>query len=483
MTSTKIDKRLLGAILISIITTPIFSQFASTKTSYFMDNAPYSSELNPAIRPYRGYLNLGVGNFVTNFSTGNISLDKLVYIKPDGSLDYTISDPIERKKLVGIFGGNNRMHQNFTFQPFGFGFYTNKLFWNFNIGIKQQVEQNIPGTILDLIASGNDPNAGTFDLKNTNLRSTSFGEIALGTSYKIDEKWSIGIKGKYIIGMAFFDASFERFDLTMNGSLWSVLMDGRIRASLSGFQGTPGDTLSFEQLGTGVENSWKKPAGYGYGVDFGVTFKPIKSLTLSAAVIDLGAIYWKKESNTISSFKYDYTFVDGNQNLIDALPDLPKADIINDESSSFKSALPTNINLGCQYSFLNDKLSLGVLSTTRLGLYSTSDLTFSFNMKPMNVFNASISYTSSNLKFNSIGAAISWTPYWFLNMFVATDYIFYKVSPQYIPIYANHLNVQVGITIPLGNGKKNTEVEKMKKKPNITPKPIEKNGIEPFEIR
>lgn len=461
-------------------------QITGSRTSYFMDNAPFSNELNPALQPYRGYINLGLGNSIVNLSTGTISLDKLVYIRPDGNIDFTINNPDERHKLSGLIKSDNKMHQNIAIQPLGFGFFTNKFFWTFNLGIKEQVSEIVPAPIIELVAFGNNPQNGVYNLKSSNINSKAYYEAAFGSSYQVNEKLNIGAKLKYIMGITYFDASFNQFDITMDNTTSRIVLDGQIKTSSSSFQGVPGENFDINLLSNGIENSWKKPAGNGYGIDLGFTYKPINELTLSGAIIDLGTILWKNNYNTISKMNYDYTLLNGDNPLIEALPDLPEMEILNVESESFTSSLPTTINAGAQYSFLQDHYSVGLLSTTRLGRYKSTDLTLSINAKPLKLFNASISCTGSNLKSYAVGAAMSWTPYWFLNMFLATDYIFNKVTPQYLPIYADHLNVQIGFTIPLSTRK--TAVLKEKKAAKVKaleePKePVKKNNLEPFYIR
>lgn len=445
-----------------------------------MDNAPFSNELNPALQPYRGYLNLGVGNTIFNLSTGNISLDKLVYIQPNGKIDFTINNPEERQKLSGLIRSDNKLLQNATLHPFGVGFFTEKFFWSFNLGIKEQVSGIIPAPIIDLIAFGNNPQNGIYNAKNSNINSVTYAEAAMASSYQVNNKLTIGAKIKYIMGITYFDASFNKLDITMSNSTWKILLDGQIKTSSSGFQGIPGDKFDVDLLKNGVKDSWKKPSGNGYGIDLGFTYKPLANLTLSGAIIDLGAIMWKKSCNTISNMNYDFIFLNGDDPLIESLPDFPKMDIINTDSKSFTSSLPTTINAGAQYSLSNDHISIGLLSSTRLGRYNSSDLTLSFNLKPMKIFNASLSCTGSNLKSYAFGAAMSWTPYWFLNMFVATDYVFTKVTPQYVPISANHMNLQLGITIPLAARKKAKSEDMIDSKVQQS---NNKERLDPFEIR
>lgn len=480
--------RIFSICLGCLATLALSAQISGSKTSYFMDNAPFSNELNPAIQPYRGYINLGIGNTIVNVNSGAVSLDKLVFVKPNGSIDFTLNDPNERTKMVGNFSKDNKMMQSASIQPFGFGFYTRKFFWTFNVAVKEQMSEIVPRSFFELVASGNNPSVSNYDLKSSNLRNTTYAEAALGTSYKVNDKLTVGAKVKYIAGTAYFDAAFDQFDITMTNLTWRTQLKGKIKTSLTGYQGKPGDQFDFDVMKDGVESSLKKPAGSGFGVDLGFTFKPIKPLTLSAAITDLGAISWSKKNNTTGNINYDFTLLDASKPIIDALPDFPKVDITNGISESFTTSLPTSINAGAEFAFLKNRMSVGLLSTNRIGEYANSEWTFSVNMKPMKIFNVAVSYTGSNLKFNSFGAAMSWTPYWFLNMFIATDYVFYNLTPQYVPIYANHLNAQFGVTIPLAARKKpKDKIAPLDSAPipmqTDSIRPAKNDSIEPFRIR
>ncbi|MEG2666622.1 MAG: DUF5723 family protein, partial [Bacteroidales bacterium] len=83
-----------------------------------------------------------------------------------------------------------------------------------------------------------------------------------------------------------------------------------------------------------------------------------------------------------------------------------------------------------------------------------TELTVSLNIHPLEWLSLSASYSFLNTA-KTIGWALNITPKWGLNLFLASDYTPLVMSPQGIPISKAHVNVQVGLSIPIGNNRLN----------------------------
>lgn len=82
---------------------------------------------------------------------------------------------------------------------------------------------------------------------------------------------------------------------------------------------------------------------------------------------------------------------------------------------SRKSALAATLVLGGEYGFFNNKLGIGVLSTTRFVKPETlTELTFSANYRPKSWFNVALSYSAISQQVSlsdiwfEIGTDLSW---------------------------------------------------------------------------
>ena len=219
-------------------------------------------------------------------------------------------------------------------------------------------------------------------------------------------------------------------------------------------------------------------AGYGFGIDLGASYKILDNLTVSASILDLGFISWSKSSTKIASANPDPIDIKGStyagmidpanaqssvtnalnqlQNDAENYMDLvTQGDVLNydmlqlevgDAKESRKSRLASTLVLGAEYGFFNNKLAVGVLSTTRfVQPDALTELTFSANYRPKSWFNVALSYSAIQSAGKSFGLGLKLGP-----VFVGTDYMFLGKN-------SNSVNGFVGVSIPLGGRKANKE--------------------------
>ena len=218
-------------------------------------------------------------------------------------------------------------------------------------------------------------------------------------------------------------------------------------------------------------------AGYGFGIDLGASYKILDNLTVSASVLDLGFISWSKSSTKIASANPDPIDIKGSTyaNMVD--PNNPNTvmnavnqlqndaqgymgrvtngDVldydmlqleVSDAKESRKSRLASILVLGAEYGFFNNKLAVGVLSTTRfVQPDALTELTFSANYRPKSWFNVALSYSAIQSAGKSFGLGLKLGP-----LFVGTDYMFLGKN-------SNSVNGFVGVSIPLGGRKASKE--------------------------
>ena len=218
-------------------------------------------------------------------------------------------------------------------------------------------------------------------------------------------------------------------------------------------------------------------AGYGYGIDLGASYKILDNLTVSASVLDLGFISWSKSSTKIASANPDPIDIKGStyanmvnpndpntvMNAVNQLQNdaqgymdrVTNGDVLDydmlqlevgDAKESRKSRLASTLVLGAEYGFFNNKLAVGVLSTTRfVQPDALTELTFSANYRPKSWFNVALSYSAIQSAGKSFGLGLKLGP-----VFVGTDYMFLGKN-------SNSVNGFVGVSIPLGGRKANKE--------------------------
>ena len=218
-------------------------------------------------------------------------------------------------------------------------------------------------------------------------------------------------------------------------------------------------------------------AGYGFGIDLGASYKILDNLTVSASVLDLGFISWSKSSTKIASANPDPIDIKGSTyaNMVDPnnpntvmnavnqlqndaqgyMDRVTNGDVldydmlqleVSDAKESRKSRLASILVLGAEYGFFNNKLAVGVLSTTRfVQPDALTELTFSANYRAKSWFNVALSYSAIQSAGKSFGLGLKLGP-----LFVGTDYMFLGKN-------SNSVNGFVGVSIPLGGRKASKE--------------------------
>lgn len=179
-------------------------------------------------------------------------------------------------------------------------------------------------------------------------------------------------------------------------------------------------------------------AGYGFGIDLGASYKILDNLTVSASVLDLGFISWSKSSTKIASANPDPIDIKGSTyaNMVDPnnpntvmnavnqlqndaqgyMDRVTNGDVldydmlqleVSDAKESRKSRLASILVLGAEYGFFNNKLAVGVLSTTRfVQPDALTELTFSANYRPKSWFNVALSYSAIQSAGKSFGLGL-----------------------------------------------------------------------------
>ena len=269
---------------------------------------------------------------------------------------------------------------------------------------------------------------------------TAYTEAAVGYSNLVNDKWSYGGKLKFLFG---------------NNDLLFIAQNTTLNALSNG--------LNFS--GNGILNYSSpfslKPSGLGGAIDLGFTYKPSERITFSGAITDVGMIHWLNKYYNKANFNYTGTSSGLDVN-INSLKDSILYGFNNLTTDSVTSGYNTyttpKLNIGAEFSFLDNKLSLGVLSRT-LWMKNVLDeeVTASINGRPFEWLNLSLSYSVFNGKTSNIGVGLGLRT-GFLHWFLSADYIPLdnNTIPSFsmpIPYNTRGINLGIGLTIVLGNRK------------------------------
>jgi len=464
-------------------------------TMYFMENVPVRNYLNPAFQPLSDfYFGLPILGY-SQFSIGNnsVTLKDIIYKQNNQTIFFF--DPAGNKQLFyNLLKPTTIFQTNTNVNLLDFGFRSGNSYWTFSLTQKLDGNIGIPKDFLKLPLFGTPElynNAFNFDNLSADL--SVYTEVALGYSLKSNEKFSIGGKIKFLYGMANISTRNQNLSLNTGVDKWVVSGNGAVNASLPGNLkvGNQIDSLSYAAPSS---SDLIKPNGMGAGIDLGISLKPIDNLTVSASLTDLGFITWNHNVNNIN-YNIDYTYSGvGPINVLNSnfdsntIPDsiingFNKSTTLSSTQKAYTTFTSPKLNVGMEYSFLQNKLSLGLLSRTIKHQNNIfEEITGSVNGRPTNWFNMSLSYSVMNGRMSNIGAGlglrtgfVSWT--------LAADYIpLYYVSSSnvMIPYNTKGLNFALGINFVFNTHKDSDHdgvVDKLDKCPE-TPKgvKVDKNG-------
>ena len=439
-------------------------------TMYFMDNVPERSYLNPAFQPYSNfYLGFPVLGY-TQFGLGNNSVtikdflydqsgQIISFLHPNGSIDnfYNALSPV------------TSIEADAKINLLNFGFRTGKSYWNFTVTERFDGRIGIPKDFMKLLLYGTpDMNSNTYDLKNLGVDLSLYTEAGLGYSRRINDKWSVGGKLKFLYGSANASLTNTNLDLNAGKDAWTINGTGSVNVAIPG-------TITVNPYGYTMPANMidfaTPPSGLGGGLDLGLSFKPIKNLNISASIIDLGLIYWQSNTTNLN-YTVDYKFngigtINSGSNLdVNAITDSIKNALLTSVSTSntnnsYWSKISPKLNIGAEYGLFNNKLGIGVLSRTIFHNNAVNEeLTASLNFRPANWFNLSGSYSIFNGRTSNIGAGLGLRTgiiHWFLSAdYIPLSYTTDKlvqfgglyVSPPY---NTKGVNFALGVTFALGN--------------------------------
>jgi hypothetical protein len=465
---------ILFTILFSFLAT--VSLQAQPSTLYYMNYLPYQSYMNPAIQPAcRVYVELP-GISAINFSMGNnsVSLNDFMYNSNGQMVTALHPDLGDRGKLLNTFSNTTRLYQDFSISLFGLGFKIKENgYLTLNTSIKQDMAFYMPKDIPRLLLYGtpNEDEVNSFDFQSLGMSFTAYMDMSAGYSHKINEQWTVGLRTKLLVGLVDANLGFSELELHASQDEWRVIGNGATRFS------APSVTVNFDTDGDLVDISIPEDPmdglssyrpNLGVGFDLGVVYKPIENLNLSFAVRDLGLISWKNGYSAngeidlsfqginvdISDMEADYA-----DSIVNLIADAYQYDVVE---QGYTSWLKSKIYLGGEYTFLKNKMSVGLLSKTMIENQQIfGELTTSLNMRPLSWFGTSLSYSMFNGNFSSMGVGFNLRlpPFSF---YIAGDYFPTHYSKDYIPYKVKGMNIQTGMVMTFGCKAKKAKVEEDK---------------------
>ena len=438
------------------------------RTGYFLKGNSYRHRINPAMTCEQNYISLPLlGN--TNINTnGNVGLAHFIYDAPNGTDLVTFMHPsVSADEFLGGLDKNNNITIGTDFTIMSAGFYAFGGYNTIDLGVRSQMGMNVP---YDMFKFMKDMSGDSYSIGDMNITTSNYLDLSLGHSHRINSDLTVGARLKFLFGLAYADVMFDRMDISMSGSQWSINAHGTANVAMGGEF-----TLSDERMVNGrpavdgYDNMTAGLNGFGLGLDLGVTYDLSNVLTegliVSASLNDIGFMNWKNVSQAAIDPDSPFTF-DGFKN-ISIHDDVPGASIedqfddlgedledffaLEDKGKgSLNKALSATLNVGVEYKMpFYNKLSAGVLYSSRFDdIYPLHQFSFMANVSPLSWFDFAVSATASN--YGTGFGALANVHFTGFNLFLGTDCFVGKVNNQFIPLDNMNSSLSFGVNIPFG---------------------------------
>ncbi|HPL94038.1 MAG TPA: DUF5723 family protein [Paludibacteraceae bacterium] len=446
----------------------VVALYAQPNTMYFMNYLPYQSYMNPAIQPAcRVYVELPAISAI-NFSLGNnsLSMNDFVYMNQGQMVTALHPELGDKTSLLNAFSANTKFYQDLSFSLLGFGFKIKENgYLSINASLRQDMAFYIPKDFVKLALYGTpeENQVNTFNLQSLGFDASAYMDLSAGYSHKINEQFTVGLRAKLLVGLLDANLGFNELELQASQEEWRIIGNASARFSAPAVTVLVDNDGMIEEVAIpdDVLNSLTdyRP-NLGLGFDLGAVYKPIENLSLSVAIRDLGFISWKngyQQSASIDfafeGIEFDITQMDSDyaDSLLTVLQD---SYTVEEMKTGYTSMLKSKIYLGAEYAFLNNKMSVGLLSKTTVeNSQAFGELTASLNMRPLSWFGTSFSYSLFNGNFSSMGIGVNLRipPFSF---YIAGDYFPLYFSSEMIPYKMRGMNMQTGMVMTFGCKKK-----------------------------
>ena len=471
-------KSFLWAVLVLLVIASPSARSQELETGYFLGGNPYAFRLNPAFQSERNIVSIALGQTGVQ-AWSNLGVSTLFYPDGNGRLYTFMNDNVDSAEFLRKIGQKNCLDLDARVNLLTVGFWADRRFFTIDFNVRSLNAVSGPYDLFDFWKEGAE-SKNSFDFSGTGFSSKSFIEAAFGWSKNYDNVFNVGFRVKGLVGVAEAEILAENLKLSMAGDRWEVQARSILNASSPALAySRDGGELDLESIH--FDEGRYAPAGFGGAVDLGASWNVFPFLTLSAAVLDLGAMRWNREIKGVSP---DTAYAWAPSENVDGSDDSWEREI--NEATSVLSGifrfqdrsgsggefemLPFRVNVGVEFRMpFYERLSVGMLYQGRGGsAFARHTGRFSLNWNPLDFLSMSTSTSLSNIG-ESIGFALNLHPAG-VNLLVGCDYLPFQcanIAPLIDDLPAKYtswailprdrmkLNLYVGLNLALGRSRLN----------------------------
>jgi hypothetical protein len=316
----------------------------------------------------------------------------------------------------------------------------------------------VPKDLLNLFINGNSDFVGRTATLSPKAESVTYLETALGGSYKVDDKLTLGGRIKLLKGITNVTTQNATMNLSMDNN-YVITANAGLDVRTSGINNFTQSNFNF---GSHIKDYF---TNNGFAIDLGATYKVQDRLTLGASLIDIGSIKWKNNTYgySLDPTKANYTFsgfdlskiVNGDKNYMNSIGDTiqnrfkPKEGNI----SSYSSPIPGKMYLSGMYQVRKNFTAGAVFFAEKFRGRYAAGMTLGVNKHFGRIFSAAGSYTVASNSFNNLGMGMSLNLSPIQIYFVGDNLLRMPLSGSDITSFVNStkfFNVRLGLNYVFG---------------------------------
>lgn len=431
----------LGLLALIILSSVTYSQ--NDRSLYFMPEIPQSRYMNPAVVPnYNFYISIpGISN--VKFGLDNtMHYDDLFQQKGDSiylDRDYLLEN-LKDKNSINFDAGIELISLGFNVKNNYFSFRLADV-GNFNTTITKETIRFF------LYGNGSDEYLGkTIDLSGNAINFSYYREYVLGYSRKIDDKLSVGLNVKYLKGMANVSTNDFSIKLYTDSTDFTITATSNVDINTS----LPDD---LGQKVVDLNPDYNNP---GFAFDFGGQYQINEKWSVSAGMLNIGAINWKSNLKNYRTSHPDNEFVfegfelsdffednEFNNELLNKLLDSIADEIgVTETAMEYRNSIPSWLNLNANYNLTpNDQF--GALLRNRFMKdqnWTTFTLAYSHSFKDWGKILVSNTFSKGSYLTPGIGLSANLGP---VQLFLISENVTAPIFVNTAKFYSFHFGINL----------------------------------------
>ncbi len=496
-------RSVITVILLCLCSEFLWGQDANG-TAYFLPNLPQRVRFNPAYQPeYKVWVGLpALSGISVNYLNSSFGIDDLLVKGGKDSLY------VDMDRMYKSLRKQNIIHFGNEISLLTVGVKINSWYATLDVTEKNDFTFRANKDLFSFLKRGNEPYLGkTMDIGDLGLELNAYEDFALGLSKKVNDKWTVGGRAKFLLGIANARMVNSKISIESSKDASSIKLrskqDIRISApvNVTYDKDETGEYIDWDSFDVDTDDfsvsmilNTKNP---GFALDLGAEYQFNDKLKFYASIVDLGFIRWGADnyrfsqdatfdwrggdlSNSIK--KDDKSIDDVFDDLVDSLKDNFR---LQEKQGAYMSMLRTQVYLGATYQVSKMVNVAGVAELTLLDKKFYPSLTASADVRLLRNVSAAVSYSVMPGNYVNVGAALT-AKLGPVQLYASTDNV---LAANYTSTQS--LNGRFGINLLFGHkdkGKKGKEEEEpvaetvvvpVKKEPEVKKDTVVKDTATP----